>query len=210
MEKVEFTKTSLHNHFGGRAADYKLNDTNSHTFDLNVAKQKLDSAAVSEFQLLAITNANHFWKNRYDDLLSYIKTRNHNIVLLPGVEFNIVDDITKNESDRKYLHLVFLVSPNSDLSQFENDIIGYRTENLTNAITIKNLVDLALKYKCILIPHGMKQNSSGRDSYTNSGTFDDILSIRDFMPIMIEDNTKSQRGLLEARIRQNLSDEKFE
>ena len=210
MDKVEYTKTSLHNHFGGGAADYKLNDKNTPSFDITTAKHKIDCASTSGYQLLAMTNANHFWKNKYDELVNYISIKKYDISLIPGVEFNIVDDLIKAESDRNYLHLIFLLSPKSNLKQFETDVINCRTINGCNAITIINLTDLALKYKCILIPHGTKQSSSGRDSLSNHATFDDILSIRDFIPIMIEDNSKSQREYLEVKIRQYISTEKFE
>lgn len=209
MDKIEFTKTSLHNHFGGGSADYLLNDTNTHSFDINIAKKKVDHASTAGYQLLAMTNSNHLWKTYYDSLVNYISSKNYKITLIPGVEFNIVDDHNKPESDRKYLHLIFLLSPKSNLDNFETEVRQYRTDNGYNAITISNLTNLALHYKCILIPHGIKQSSSGRDCLTNHATFDNILSIRDFIPIMIEDNTESQREYLEIKIKQFISEEKF-
>lgn len=123
MNKIEFTKTSLHNHFGGGSADYKLNDTDTHSFDINTAKQKLDNASTTGYQLLAMTNANHLWKSKYDELVKYISSKHYEITLIPGVEFNIVDDPTEVESNRNYLHLIFLLSPKADLINLKQTLL---------------------------------------------------------------------------------------
>ncbi|MFA5275042.1 MAG: hypothetical protein WC339_06170, partial [Candidatus Izemoplasmatales bacterium] len=59
MEKIEFTKTSLHNHFGGKSADFARGGVNTNPlFDMRLAETKIDNASVNEYQLLALTNHN--------------------------------------------------------------------------------------------------------------------------------------------------------
>ena len=72
MKREEFTKTSLHNHFGGVGADYKIDSTGGHSFDINYAKQMIDRAEEKDYQLLAMTNSNHLWISEYNMLTNYI------------------------------------------------------------------------------------------------------------------------------------------
>ncbi|WP_191376075.1 hypothetical protein, partial [Thomasclavelia spiroformis] len=118
MKKEEFTKTSLHNHFGGAGADYKIDSTGGHSFDINYAKQMIDRAEEKDYQLLAMTNSNHLWVNEYNVLTNYIKDKEYKMALIPGVELNIVNDYSLSNEDRKYLHLIVLIDPKSDLETF--------------------------------------------------------------------------------------------
>lgn len=211
MKKEEFTKTSLHNHFGGSGADYKIDSIGEHSFDINYAKQMIDNAEEKDYQLLAMTNSNHLWLNEYNVLTTYINSKGFEMALIPGVELNIVNDYSFNKEDRKYLHLIVLIDPKSKLQTFCNELDQYIDDNKENSINIKQLIELVIDYKTILIPHGKKQEGhNGRGGITNSATFNDILCVKDFIPIMIEDNTQSQRKTFEIKIRSMLSEDNYE
>lgn len=211
MKKEEFTKTSLHNHFGGSGADYKIDSIGDHSFDINYAKQMIDNAEEKDYQLLAMTNSNHLWLNEYNVLTTYINSKGFEMALIPGVELNIVNDYSFNKEDRKYLHLIVLIDPKSKLQTFCNKLDQYIDDNKENSINIKQLIELVIDYKTILIPHGKKQEGhNGRGGITNSATFNDILCVKDFIPIMIEDNTQSQRKTFEIKIRSMLSEDNYE
>ncbi|MDD4070157.1 MAG: hypothetical protein PHF05_06870 [Candidatus Izemoplasmatales bacterium] len=206
MEKKEFTKTSLHNHFGGKSADFARGRVNpSPHFDMILAETKIDNASVNEYQLLALTHHNVFWKSDYLKLNQYIEDKKYKITLIPGAELDIVDDRSGN---RQYLHVVILISPSSNLDMFSNSIAEYVTNNGEYAVTIEQLTELAYSNKSILIPHGRKQ--SKRSALRNIPSFDDILSIRDFFPILIEDKSDAKREILESKIRAHLTLEEFE
>lgn len=206
MGKIEFTKTSLHNHFGGKSADFARGGVNTNPlFDMRLAETKIDNASVNEYQLLALTNHNVFWKSEYLALNKYIEDNNHNITLIPGAELDIVDDRSGN---KQYLHVVILISPSSNLDIFTNSIAQYITNNGEYAVTIEQLTELAYANKSILIPHGTKQGK--RSALRNIPSFDDILSIRDFFPILIEDKSAAKRAILESKIRAHLTSEEFE
>ena len=211
MKKEEFTKTSLHNHFGGAGADYTIDSTGEHSFDINYAKQMIDRAEEKNYQLLTMTNSNHLWLNEYKMLTTYIDSKGFEMALVPGVELNIVNDYSLKKEDRKYLHLIVLIDPKSDLETFCNRLDQYIKNNKENSINIKQLIELVIDYKTILIPHGKKQEgSNGRGGITNSATFNDILCVKDFIPIMIEDNTQSQRKTFEIKIKSMLSEDNYE
>ncbi len=206
MGKAEFTKTSLHNHFGGNKADYLRNRNNSDaTFDLNLAKIKIDEAASQNYQLLGMTNHNSFWKDEYEQLVEYIKNKKYDICLIPGAEIHIYN---KFNGTTKYLHVVMLISPNSDLDIFVNKLNSYKSANGFEAIDIEQLTELAFLNKCILIPHGLKQRD--RSASENVAVFDDLLALKYFLPILIEDNSKSHKKILEMKIKSHLSNENFE
>jgi mannose-6-phosphate isomerase-like protein (cupin superfamily) len=206
MEKIEFIKTSLHNHFGGKSADFARGGVNTNPlFDMRLAETKIDNASVNKYKLLALTNHNVFWKSEYLALNKYIEDNNHNITLIPGAELDIVDDKSGN---KQYLHVVILISPSSNLDIFTNSIEQYITNNGEYAVTIEQLTELVYANKIILIPHGTKQGK--RSALRNIPSFDDILSIRDFFPILIEDKSAVKRAIFESKIRARLTSEEFE
>lgn len=213
--KEEFSKTSLHNHFGGRSADYKIDIglIEPRSFDFNYMKTKLDEAQLKKYQILGMTNANCFWVEEYLKAKKYIEDKRYDICLIPGVEFNIINDFdfeTDPASERKFLHLVMLVDPQGDLRKFSNDIRIFCSENGENFINVSQLTNLVIEHKCILIPHGKKQSNSQHDTESNIDVIDDLLSIKEFIPLMIEDNTKTQRRILEERIKVKLSKDNFD
>lgn len=206
MGNSEFTKTSLHNHFGGVFAENaRGNNGSKFVFDIEHAKKKIDDAHENEYKLLGLTNHNCFWKNEYDLLVQYIQEQNYDIELIPGSEFDVLN-IVKGKNH--YLHVVLLISPNSDLDLFASDINDFIRDNGEPAITIEQLTTLACKNKCILIPHGKKQKTKGL--LKNLPTFDNFLSIKDFFPILIEDNKSAQREVLESQIRAHITSDDFE
>lgn len=211
LKKEEFTKTSLHNHFGGTGADYKIDSIGGHSFDVNYAKQMIDRAEEKDYQLLAMTNSNHLWISEYNMLTNYINNKGYEMALIPGVELNIVNDYSLSNEDRKYLHLIVLIDPKSDLETFCTKLNQYINLNNENSINIEQLIELVIDYKTILIPHGKKQEGrKGKGGITNSATFNDILCVKDFIPIMIEDNTQSQRKTFEIKIKSMLSEDNYE
>lgn len=206
MSKIEFTKTSLHNHFGGVHAEYsRCGTSSSPNFDLIQAQEKLDNAAENGYQLIGMTNHNHFWKDEYEELVDYIKDKEYDIFLIPGSELDIIDETS---GLKKYLHVVILVNPQANLEDFKNKITEFTSLNSENAINIKQLTELASMQKSILIPHGNKQKKRG--TIKNLPTFDNIISIKDFFPIMMEDSTSAQRTILESKIRAHLTSDEYE
>lgn len=206
MKNIEFTKSSLHNHLGGVLAEKTRGNKDVElVFDINQAKIKIDEAYKSEYQLIGITNHNIFWKDEYDKLIKYIKEKDYDISLVPGSEFDVLNVV---KGKNHYLHVVLLISPNNDLDAFKADIDNFIRGNNEPAITIEQLTKLACKNKCILIPHGKKQKNKGL--LKNLPMFDNILSIKDFFPILIEDNKSAQREVLESQIRAHITSEDFE
>lgn len=202
----EFSKISLHNHFGGPRADYCFGEsaTATKSFDLTAAQAKIDSAASQDFQLLGFTNHNHFWKNEFKQLKSYIELKSYNITLIPGVEF----DLKKDLSDVKRLHVVLLASDRIDLDKFESEISAIISSNSQNAISIEQLIEFCFDRKCILIPHGNKQNDKG--AIENKDSFEDMLGVRDYIPMLIENRTTSKKEYLVSRFKDLLNDADFE
>jgi len=202
----EFSKISLHNHFGGPMADYCFGEsaTATKSFDLVAAQGKIDSAASSDFQLLGFTNHNHFWKNEFKQLKNYIELKSYNISLIPGVEFDLKKDLT----DTKRLHVVLLASETTDLDKFESDISSIIALNSQNAISIEQLIDFCFNRKCILIPHGNKQKDRG--AIENKDSFEDILGVRDYIPMLIENPTASKKEYLVSKFKDLLNDADFE
>lgn len=207
MQRIEFVKTSIHNHFGGINADLTRDRLFTDlSFDIEEAKRKIDNAALNGFELITITNHNYLWIKEYNELREYINDKKYNINLLPGIELDIVDNLKAKK--KRYLHVVILVSPKLNLHDFLDEVKSYILTNNENSMTIEQLTCLAFKRKCILIPHGNKQGVRG--ALKNIPLFKDLISIHDFIPIMIEDKTEAKRAYLEQKIKAHLSNEIFE
>lgn len=67
----EYTKLSIHNHFGGKPADLTMacQIGNQAVFDLATGFKELQSAEKAGYQLLAQTNSNHL------DVAAYLLMR---------------------------------------------------------------------------------------------------------------------------------------
>ena len=73
MQRIEFVKTSIHNHFGGINADLTRGRVfNDLSFDIEEAKRKIDNAALNGYELITITNHNYLWIKEYYELKQYI------------------------------------------------------------------------------------------------------------------------------------------
>jgi ABC-type lipoprotein export system ATPase subunit len=208
MKKEEFTKTSIHNHFGGNGADKTIDTAYNYStsFDIKYAKQQIDNASDNDYELLGMTNSNVLITDFYRELREYSLQKGIN--LIPGAEVNLVDDIGLSFNDRKYLHVVVLINPNNDIDAFSNKLNSLTTNNQTNAITIENLVELIMPFQTILIPHGQKQ-SPKRDSEHNIEQFQNLCGLRYSIPIIIEDNKKSNTEYLKAKLKDELGEDAY-
>ena len=131
----EFVKFSFHNHFGGDNAERPIKSNRVYSFDLQMAKGVVDNAATNGFGLLGFTNHNIFKKQDFELVRNYGQTKG--ILILPGVELDLVDDISLPVQNRKFLHTCLLFSPNVDLSKLELKIDKFVVDNGENCITHK-------------------------------------------------------------------------
>ena len=59
MQRIEFVKTSIHNHFGGNNADLTRGRVfNDLSFDIEEAKRKIDNAALNGYELIKSVRVN--------------------------------------------------------------------------------------------------------------------------------------------------------
>ncbi len=207
MQYDEFIKISLHNHFGGKGADRELNSTTQYSFDLAYAKSQINSAKTNGFEIIGLTNKNKFSAKDYGNLKTYCDSKD--ILLLPGVEFDLVNDLKLEAKDQKFLHTVVVFSPDIDLNELESKIDKCICNNKINAITIDDLVDDILQKKCIIIPHGEKQQKKERGIKDNISQFKQLSDMAYYIPIMIEDNKKIHTKILKAQLTDELSEENY-
>ena len=85
----EFTKLSIHNHFGSKDSEKKINESFNKitSMEYNSVIERLEDADKNDYELLVLTNANTF------KVIDYISIRllakEYNIEILPGVEINV-------------------------------------------------------------------------------------------------------------------------
>ncbi len=205
MHAKEFVKTSIHNHFGGRLADFCRGNKNENpSFDIELAKLKIDNAYLHNFELLGFTNHNYFWYDEFILLKNYINGMKYNITLIPGVEIDIKDE----EYEDRFFHIVLLLSENNGLDKFNEELTKFTKVNNGYWITIAQLTELIHKKKCIIIPHGSK--GTKRSAKRNVALFDQILDIRDFYPILLEETQVKNKKQLELKLKDKISNEKLE
>ncbi len=113
----EFTKISIHCHFGNsgdskeadRLIDYAIDKPVN--YDIKSAIEQVDEAWACGFRLLAHTNSNTLNLPYYYLLRHYAHALD--VELLPGAEFNL-----QNWKDKtRYLHVVVVFDPTSDFFQ---------------------------------------------------------------------------------------------
>lgn len=206
----EYIKISLHNHFGGKGWQRTLNKTEPLTdFDINYAKKHIDNAKENAFKMLGFTNHNIFSLENYNNLKKYAEQIGIN--LLPGCEFDYVSEIPPSKEINKTLHTVVIFDPDSDLQSIQHKIDAFITKNGCNCINTEQLVDILVIGKCIVIPHGaLKQGSSKRNATHNLEQFKEILAMRNFIPIFIEDSRPYHKAILLEKIKEDLSEEAYE
>lgn len=197
----EFTKVSIHNHFGGDKSDKLINQPfdKIYDFDYKSAFEKIDEAKTYGYQLLAMTQANVF------DVTSYVLLRVYakrvGIVLLPGVEINI-----KNGSS-KYLHVVVNFDVKNNLFAIQGMIEQYTKSNKENSLTLEQFLDLIVTFKCVIIPHGVKQTK--RSSANNPEILTELISLSNSIPVVLEDSKSYHKEILKSRIKEVLCDRDY-
>lgn len=166
--------------------------------EYNSVIERLEDADKNDYELLVLTNANTF------KVIDYISIRllakEYNIEILPGVEINV-----SNSDYTKFLHVVLILNPNSDLLDFQEELQECYNENLKNYITIEQLVKIILERKVIIIPHGIKQGGGRRSSSENAEQFKEIIAFDDAIPVVIEDNKSYHRETLIQKLKDELS-----
>ena len=196
----EFTKLSIHNHFGSKNSEKKINESfNKITLmDYNSVIERLQDANQNDYELLVLTNANTF--KVVDYILIRLLAKECNIEILPGVEINV-----SNNDYTKFLHVVLILNPNSDLLEFQEELQECYNENSKNYISIEQLVKIIIERKVIIIPHGIKQSGGKRSSSENIEQFKEIIAFDDAIPVVIEDNKSYHKETLIQKLKDELS-----
>lgn len=196
----EFTKLSIHNHFGSKNSEKKINESfNKITLmDYNSVIERLQDANKNDYELLVLTNANTF--KVVDYILIRLLAKECNIEILPGVEINV-----SNNDYTKFLHVVLILNPNSDLLEFQEELQECYNENSKNYISIEQLVKIIIERKVIIIPHGIKQSGGKRSSSENIEQFKEIIAFDDAIPVVIEDNKSYHKETLIQKLKDELS-----
>ena len=200
QEFKEYSKISVHNHFGDKSSEKTKNDPYNKVIKFNYVEaiNKINEAYKENFNLLAFTNANVLLVPQYFALKKYASILHINLV--PGIEVNVI-----NEAKEKMLHLIILFDLKSNLFKISEKLEKYQQENQEIYIDITQLVDMILGEKVILIPHGIKQTGEERSSADNPEQFKEIISMRDAIPIIIEDNKVYHRETLILRLKDVLN-----
>lgn len=200
----EFTKLSIHNHFGSKDSEKKIDEPFNKimTMDYDSVIKRLDDAEKNDFELLVLTNANTFKVADY--ITIRLIAKEYNIEVLPGVEINV-----SNKDCTKYLHTVLILDPNSNLLQFQEELQKCYNSNNSNYISIEQLVKIILEKKVIIIPHGIKQSGGQRSASENSEQFKEIIVFNDAIPVIIEDNKSYHKETLIQKLKNELNKEEL-
>lgn len=197
----EYTKLSIHNHFGGRPADLTIDrpiETQA-VFDLATAFRELQTAKEAGFQLLAQTNSNHL------DVAAYLLMRKmaslDSVELLPGVEINLVNW----ENEERVLHVIVVVDPCSNLLVFTKALEESFAANGKYVLKLEQFCEILSDRRAIICVHGLKQDDRGLAG--NPQMAQELLSINRFFPISVEDNRSFHKLSLQQQIEDFLSDE---
>ena len=203
----EFTRISIHCHFGNcgdaKGADRLINDKvdKQICYDMESAIVQIDEAYSCGFGLLAHTSSNTMNLPYYLLLRRY--AREVGIELLPGAEFNL-----QNWEDKdRFLHVVVVFDPASNLIAIDTCINKAIAENKKNYLTIKQLSSALSRGRAIVCVHGVKQKDDNHSLSKNPEMLHEIAGLNFFMPVAIEDNESYHRETLEAELRKSLSDE---
>ena len=200
-EFSEYSKVSVHNHFGDENSERKIDElfNKEIKFNYSEAIKSIELASKNNYNLLAFTNANVILVPQYFAIKKIAKELDINVV--PGVELNIIDS-----TNTKILHLVVIFDSKSNLYLISEKLNNIISNNKKNYITIPQLVDLILEEKVILIPHGIKQSRLKRSAADNPEQFKEIISMTDAIPIIIEDNKSYHKETLKLKLEKELSE----
>ncbi len=195
----EYTKLSIHNHFGGNDADLTLarDVSEKASFDLGLAFDQLDKATVAGFGLLAQTNSNHLDVAAY--YLMHRKAAYDGVALLPGIELNLINW----DNDEQVLHVVVVLDPASNLLNFDEKLQGFFTKNRRFAVDIEQLCDILCDRRAVLCFHGLKQGERGLSQ--NPDMAQEVLSMSRYFPVAVEDNRAYHKLTLRHHIEDFLS-----
>lgn len=197
----EYTKLSIHNHFGGKSANLTIDRPigDRAVFDLAKGFEELRSAKEAGYQLLAQTNSNHL------DVAAYLLMRKMAsldlVELLPGVEINLVN--WKNE--KQVLHVVVVVDPCSNLFVFTKALEEAFAANNRFALQLEQFCEILSDRRAIICVHGLKQDDRGLAG--NSQMAQELLSMNRYFPVAVEDNRSFHKLSLQQQIKEFLSDE---
>lgn len=197
----EYTKLSIHNHFGGRSADLTINRPigDQSQFDLIKGFKELRSAKAEDFQLLAQTNSNNL------DVASYLLMRKmaslDSIELLPGIEINLVNW----DDETRVLHVVVVVDPCSNLLVFTKALKEAFVANGRFALRIDQFCEVLSDRRAVICVHGLKQDDRGLAG--NPQMAQELLSMNRYFPVAVEDNRSFHKLSLQQQIKEFLSEE---
>ena len=207
LPPIEFTKLSIHCHFGNvgdkkdadRLIDFEINKPIA--YNMKSAIEQVGEAWSCGFRLLAHTNSNTLNLPYYYLLRHY--AHGIGIELLPGAEFNLQNW----EDDDRYLHVVVVFDPESDLFTIDELVQGAIAENGKNYLTIGQLSHVLTSGRAIVCVHGVKQKKDNHSLSKNAEMAPELAGLNCFMPVAIEDNESYHRDTLEAELRKELADE---
>ncbi|MBR3384429.1 MAG: AAA family ATPase [Atopobiaceae bacterium] len=188
----EYTKMSLHNHFGGPEADCKIDHKVGRVprFDLSQGYRSIDSAAANGFELLVQSNANCLHPAEYLLMRQYASLRH--IELLPGAEVNLHNW----ECREKILHVVLVFAPTVDVLEVESKLVQSYAANGNYYLELEQLVDLLLLDRSVVCIHGLKQKGQGRSLSENGELARELLALNRFLPVAVEDNKAYHKATL--------------
>lgn len=194
----EFTKTSLHNHLGGKSADKLIVDNydKAISFDYKRAIGLLREAKENDFSLVAVTQSNNISPASYALLSRFSKELG--ICLLPGVELNV-----KNPDNGKYLHIVVVFDKRINILRISKIIDEYIYDNKENSLTLDQFINVVASNKCVIASHGLKHtNVSAVD---NPELISELIDLSDCIPVVIEGNMSYHKTTLIEQLRQKLT-----
>ena len=200
----EYTKTSIHNHFGGRLADCTIDKPISFKpeFDLTKGFREIDEAFEQGFTLLAQTNSNCI------DAASWMLMRRYalskGIELLPGVEISL----TNWNDHAKTLHVVVIFPPTSEILRIQFWLLETYKSNGSFQLGIQQLCDLLSQNRAILYIHGLKQTPHSIGE--NPEMARELISLNKFFPVAFEDNRDFHKLVLVEKIKSFLKHSQVE
>lgn len=205
----EFTKLSIHCHFGNkgdskdadRLLDFPLEKPIN--YDMNNAIEQINEAQLQGYRLLAHTNSNTLNLPYYILLRNYARTCD--IELLPGAEFNIQNWNNQN----LFLHVVVIFDPFSNLFAIDNAISEALVKNQKNYLTIEQFSRMLTLGRAIVSVHGIKQKRDKHSLSTNVEFLPELSGLNFFLPVAIEDNESYHRETLELELKKHFEDERY-
>ncbi|MDD2504672.1 MAG: ATP-binding protein [Bacilli bacterium] len=204
FEYDEFSKISIHNHFGGydRTIDKPVTFVSNFSYD--DAIKKLIEAYKNKFNLLAMTQSNLILPLEY--ILLKKLASSLQIELILGIEINI-----KGHKPDKYLHTVILFPDNINVFELKNEFEKNYIKNNALYLDVEQLANTLaeLQKKAIIIPHGMKQSNGNKSGSKNPEQLKEIMGFDMVFPVLIEDNKTYHKVQLKNELKKFLNQKEF-